>query len=495
LLCASAATEAKQAMTEETRSSGETDNTAPKPSRQNQDLLSLAWRFFAAPQTLICLLGLVALALMLGTLLPQIPPEAMDDPQTWLAMQPGTWSQIGGLTRTLGLHDLYRSPGLRLLLALTGLTLSVWLVDSAGLAWRASGPHSTQRATWLPAAYGYWGGNALELRADLPQSLEDTGSQAREHLAEQGFHSSRVAEQPALNLVVHKRALALWAWPLFYGAVLLVLAGLTLGAIWGWRTQDWQLWPGDSHAVGHGTSYELRLDAFDFLQDEDGRLLDYRSHVTWLEEGASVGGGAVLSGRPATSKGLVARAMGYTPVVRLHGRDSSGRAVMLQVNGEEPDSSGETTLTFPTPSTQQFVLVGDDERLVALSFQPLSAEGKPSLHVDFLGEDGAERQPLAVLHESGIVEIGDTRLEVMLAYRPILRVERRPGLSLVVGGAALAVLALAVAWLASPRLLWIALGPNEDGGTRLHVRALPSARGSRWPQQLISHLQEAFDDA
>jgi hypothetical protein len=485
--------EANQAMAEETPSGG-THSTTSSPSKQGLDLLSPVWRFFAAPQVLVTLLGLVALTLLLGTLIPQIPPEAMDDPETWLAMQSGSWSRISGFVQTLGFHDLLHSPGFRLLLALAGLTLFVWLADSAALAWRATGWNPRQRPSWSPEAFGYWGRNALELSADSPGILNSTESQTWESLVEQGFRVSRVSDQPLPNLVAHKRAPALWAFPVFHGALLAALAGLTVGAIWGWRTQDWQLLPGDNQAVGHGTPYVLRLDAFDLQLDETGRLLDYRSHITWLEDGAEIGKGVAISHRPLMFRGLTVRQPGYAPVVKLRGRDSAGRPVALQLGGEEPDSSADLTVTFPTPSTQQLILVDDDEQFVVLSFQPLSAEGKPSLHLDLLGEDGTERQPLTILHESGSVEIGDMRLELELAYRPILRVERRPGPSLVVGGAALAVLALAVAWLASPQLVWIALGDREEGGTRVHVMALPPERGSRWPRRLTSYLQRAFDN-
>jgi hypothetical protein len=166
---------------------------------------------------------------------------------------------------------------------------------------------------------------------------------------------------------------------------------------------------------------------------------------------------------------------------------------VLQIGGEDPEDSGEIAITFPRPSNQRLVLIPDYERFLVLSFEPLSAEGKPSLFVDLLGDNGVQRQRLAVLRESGTLEIGDIRLETELAYRPILRVERRPGLSLLVGGAALAAMALAVAWLAPPQLLWIALAACEEKGTRVHVLALPAARGSRWPRRLMSDLQGAFD--
>src|SRR5690606_26192083 len=100
---------------------------------------SVLWRVLSAPQTLLVLMGLLALTLALGTWIPQIPPEESSDPQAWLAAQPGLFGQASSLVRTLGLYGLYRTFWFRLLLVLSGLALFVRAVDAAGLALQATG--------------------------------------------------------------------------------------------------------------------------------------------------------------------------------------------------------------------------------------------------------------------------------------------------------------------------------------------------------------------
>jgi len=132
--------------------------------------LSILWRFFAAPQTLLVLFGLLALILALGTLIPQIPAQASNDPQAWLSVQPGWLGQGNGLVRVLSLFDIFHSFGFRLLLALTALCLFVRTVEGVELAWRAMG-----RSPWMMSAFGFWGRRPpqIQVSSDLsPDEIE-----------------------------------------------------------------------------------------------------------------------------------------------------------------------------------------------------------------------------------------------------------------------------------------------------------------------------------
>lgn len=463
-------------------------------SRRSLDLLSLLWRVFAAPEALLLMLGLAAMALMLATLIPQIPPQAMDDPEAWLAVQSGFLARNSDLVRTLGLVDVFHSFWFRLLLAVTGLTLFVWLVESAGLAWSATARLVGGRGHWSPSAFAHWGKDALQHYASSARSVPETLIQARESLSEQGYKCYDVLELPAPNMVASRRALCLWAEPMVYGGILTALFGMIIAGSWGWGTQDRQLAPGESLAVGHDTRYRIRLDAFDLRQDQDGQLLDCRSEITWLEDGVEVGRAEAGIGRPAAFRGIVARQVGYVPVVSMRGLDSTGRPLALKVGGEELSIKENVEITFPTPTAQQLIVIAGHELYLALSLESLSTQSTPALHLAVLGDDATEPQSLAVLRRSGTVEVEGLQLELDVDYRPLLRVDYRPGMGLVLAGLAVAVIGLAAGWLLSPRLLWIALGTDKQGRTLVQVLTLPAARGGRWPERLTSRLQETLAD-
>jgi hypothetical protein len=450
--------------------------------------LSLAWRLFAAPETLIVLLGVLALVLLLGASIPQIPDLGVDDPQAWLAVQPGPWGQSGGLLYALGFFDIHNAFWFHLLLALTGLTLFVWFVESVDLAWRATG-----REGWTPIAFVSWGRHAPKLHVSTRHSVEETLARIHDFLNQNGYSWSNVPGLPAPNLVAGRRKLLLWLAPVLFGTLLVVLVSLAIGGIRDWRSQDWQPAPGESRTVGHDKAYAVRLDAFEMEQDEEGRLRAYQSEISWLEDGTVVSSSIVGVGRPAALQGVTVRQIGYVPAVTIRGRDGFGQPLAFQT-GEEQGTSTEVEMSFPASSTQQVLLVSGHDLILAFAFEPLCAEGKPALHVARLDGAGNGQQALAVLYESGSLAVDALHVEVALDYRPILRADHRPAFQVVVGGMILAVIALAVGWLVPPRLVWIALGGSGEDRTLVRILALPGAKGSRWLPVLADDIREAVAD-
>jgi cytochrome c biogenesis protein ResB len=463
------------------------------------------WRAFAAPQTLVALLGLDALAILLGTIIPQIPPQAVNDPQAWLAVQAGVYGQAKDLLYALGLFSVYHTFWFHLLLALTGLVLFVWCVEAVSLAWRA-----TVRQQWEFSDYSSWWRHAPRLRLSPSRPLRATVAQLHSYLGQQGY---QVVEVPGLSnahLVAARRALSLWAEAVVYAALVALLVGTGIVSNAGWQTQEWQPVPGESRPIGHGTAYAVRLDGFSLQLDENGRLRDYYSEITWLEDGAAVGEGVAGGGapggmgQPAVRRGIAVRQVGYAPVVRIQGHDATGRPLIFQSDAEELNMSGQVEVTFPTPESQQLILVLGHDRFLALSFEPICTKDKPSLHIALVQagsiDDGnpqhgtAEQQTEVTLHESGLIELENLQVEVELEYRPILRADYRPGMNLIVVGVLLAIVALAVGWIVPSRLLWIAVGTDQGGSTLVQILPLPRTRGSRWPQRLTTRLREMLAD-
>jgi hypothetical protein len=285
---------------------------------------------------------------------------------------------------------------------------------------------------------------------------------------------------------------ALWAEPAVYGALLVVLVGLAIDSNWGWQGIDWRPAPGETWSVEQDTGLAVRLEAFELELDGAGRLRDYHSEITWLDDGVEVGRESIGVGKPSATQGVAVRQVGYVPVVKMRGWTATGRPLAFQVGAEEISTSGQVEVAFPSPDSQQLLLVLGHDLFLALTFEPLCAEGKPALYVAVLDDGGSEQRPVATLHDSATIDVDGLQVEVDVGYLPILRANHRPGMGLVVAGMVLAVLALALAWLVAPRLLWIAAGPGDEASTLVQVLALPGARGSRWPSQLAGRLREVL---
>jgi hypothetical protein len=454
----------------------------------HREPLSVLWRFCAASRTLMGLLGLLALALLLATLIPQIPAHQAGDPQAWLATQSGFGGWENGLIRALGLYNVYRVWWFHLLLALTGLVLFIWIVESAELAWRAA------RARWPVSSFVSWGSNAPQICLPSTLALDNARARLADFMTQRGYRWTDVPLPTAPNLVASHRAILLWAQPVAYGALVVALAGLGVMGNWGWQNEDWQPIPGESQSLGHGSPYAVRLDAFELLLEGDEHLCDFASEISWLEDRVVLGQDTVSIGHPARLQGIAVRQVGYGPVARVYGQDENGHSLTFQTMGEELSVPGTTEVVFATAGARHFVLIPSHNLVLALTFELVSAEAKPLLHVSLLPDGGGEQQYLGSLYASGVMAVDGLQVNIELDYRPILRVDYRPGMVVVIGGSVLALVALALMWVVPPHLLWIAVLSDTDDSTLVQILALPGARGDQWLSRLASQLQEVLAD-
>lgn len=451
--------------------------------------LSVLWRILAAPQTLLVLAGLLALVLAMASLIPQIPAQAMNDPHAWLATQPGPLGRRGGIIGSLGLYNLYHGLGFRLLLTLTALVLFVRLVDAAELAWRAQGRGAGSTAAGLA-----WEAHAPRVSVPSSLPLDELRGRISGFLDRHGYRYTELAgEQPARWLASRWPGL-LWIWPLGYAALLLAAAGLAISSYWGWQDEVWRPLPGETHLVGHGTAYALRLDSFEMRTDQQGRLKDYASQVTWLE-GTAVAAERVVSARqPASFDALTLRQLGYLPIVEIHAWDGAGNPLALEAGGEAQPGTAQVEIRFLEADEQPLILIPEQERLLALVFDPMCCQGQPALHVDSVGGGDNGQQRLASLTASSEVVVRDLRLRIELSYAPMLRLDRRPGMGLAVAGLGLAVVALLVGWIVPAQVMSFAAEPREGDGAHIQIIAPPGVRVRQWLAQLALRLQGALAD-
>lgn len=464
----------------------------PPVEMSQPEPLSVLWRVLSAPQTLLVLMGLLALTLVLGTWIPQIPPEESSDPQAWLAAQPGLFGQLSSVVRTLGLYDLYRTFCFRLLLVLSGLAIFVRAVDAAELALQATGRRG--RASAMPPP---WQSSLPPRQVPAPLPLAEVRPRIEEWLAGQRYRHEEVQaspESPAVTLIASHRAPSLWLRPVGYAALLLALAGLFVAGSWGWQDESVQLLPGEVRSAGHGTSLAYRLDSFRLRMDRHGHLAGYESEITWLDGQAEIGREAAGIGRPARQSGLALHQAGFVPSVQLSGQTATGQPLRLEGSSAEMGSGDRVLVRFALPDDQPLVFVPLLDRFVALTFEPECDGGRPAVHLDLIDADGENRQRLGSLGSSGTLPLGDGQLSVELSFVPVLRLESRPALALSFAGALVALLALGLAWALPPRLAWLGLAPAGEDGSAVGVTALPGAGQREWLAGLAGGLEEALQD-
>jgi hypothetical protein len=312
-------------------------------------------------------------------------------------------------------------------------------------------------------------------------------------LEARGYRWVGIVLEPAQG-VAAQRVSWLWAHPLVYVGLLIALLGLVIVGNWGWRDKDWSPAPGESRQVGHGLPYEIQLNAFRLDSIEDGRAQGLESKIGW-SYGPDMGHEDTLGvGRPASFRGVNVRQVGYVPAVKIRAWDQDEGLLALQVAGASAVIPGEVEVVFSNLDAQPLVFIPDQDRFLALSFVPKCADGTALLNVAALDNGGAQRNGIGALHESGSLSGEGLRLEVVLDYRPVLRLDRRPAIFLVVGGMILALAALAVAWLGSTRVLLCVIQVDEQGTSRIDLYAAAEVIRRPWFPRLAEHLKGALAD-
>jgi len=327
---------------------------------------------------------------------------------------------------------------------------------------------------------------------ETPLGLDEVQAQLATLFTQTGFRWIEVSTPRVERFVVIRRGMVLWARPLGYAALLLALVALAIVGIWGWQSGDWQPVPGESRAIAQGTPYVVRLDAFDLQFDDAEQLQNYSSQITWLEGETEVQQDAVDVDRASTHRGATVRQVGFVPVVRLRGWDREGRLLTLDTPEDALSLMGEVEIRFASPEARPLVFVPGHDVFLALTFEPVCAQGKPALYVEPVQAESSEPEERRVLYDSGSIMVDSLRFEVELFYAPVLRADFRPGMSLVVGSLVLFMISLIALWLAPPWLAWISAGPGEEENTRLRIQVLPGAGSDRQLRDLTHRLEEVL---
>ncbi len=463
---------------------GQMSGETPASPNVRFDLVSRVWRALVAPHTLIGLMGVLALILGLSALIPQIPPQTMDDPRKWLAAQPDILNQTSGLVRALGLFRIYHSLWFHLILALIGLTLFVQGIEAAELAWRFTGRTQSNSPTGF-----WWEKPRSALRFSSALGCDEVVGKLYGLLSQYGYRWTQRAAPPALDLLATRRRHMLWTRPVAHGALLLTLIGLFITETWGWHSGEWLAAPGDRLTIGHGTPYSVQLDTF-ARPTATAPWCDSQSIISWREGETVTGQSTIGMGQPATWRGITVRQLGQLPVVRLRGLDPTGNPLAFQVGGTDQAADHEAEIAFSLNENQQVAYLPSDNLLLSFVYSP-DPGGRLALYVSHPDQPDSQPRFVTVLQQDSRVAVDDLQLEVGMSYRPVLRVDSLPGMELAIGGAIVAVLALALGWIAPAQILWSSVVANPDGSTTVQIFTLPGASGSRWLLPITRQFQEA----
>jgi len=270
-------------------------------------ILQRACRFLGRMDVAAGLLFVVLLLAVLGSCFPQLSPLVAADPERSARWEEAVRGRYGGLADALvavGAFRCFRSPVFLVPLALLVVATLMCTLDRWRGLWRRAfrQPVRCSQAVFDDAPH------TARLGA-LP--AVDLVGVVRERLEQRGFRVRTTevvtTEEPALSeaegrftyLRGDRHRLAVLATLVTHLAVWLLLAGVALSGLVGWR-EEVTVGPDQTAQVGHGSGLALRNAGFTVARYPDGSVADYEALVTVFAGDQQVAHGTIRVGVPLT---------------------------------------------------------------------------------------------------------------------------------------------------------------------------------------------------
>lgn len=249
-----------------------------------KDAFRKVYRFFHNKFVGLALILAMAILSLLGTLIAQAPAGVLDDPasaQQWLdSVRPrfGGWT---GVLHFLGFFNLYKSIPFLTVVALLALSIIACTTHRVPLLWkRATRPQ-------LHVTDGFFVHARYRADRTLPVAPERVEAVARRALKGRRFRVLDDERGPGINLYADRYRWGPFGTAIAHASFVIILMGFVVSAFWGLDTHL-NIPVGTTAAVGNGTPYEVEAVSFQDEYNEDGRPIDYVSHLVIHEGGQPV---------------------------------------------------------------------------------------------------------------------------------------------------------------------------------------------------------------
>jgi hypothetical protein len=364
-------------------------------SRRIGSILDNVWYATTATETLMVLLALLAVTLGIAGIFPQQPLGLeRAAAERWLASSIVNYQGVGQLLGQVGVFTVFGSPWLRLLLAALAFSLALRLAIQAGILARLV--RSRQDRSTPPASG----------REETETANDKTG--------------------PAVSAVVGPL--------LAYAGALILLAGLFLNSVTGWRATEIALAPGGSSALGRTGAPRLSLEELSGSESNPVARIGLSSE----EDDTPTGAGLVAAAQPIYRERLWIALRSAGPALKATARDSHGKPLLLQ--SLEPNNAGglgqgevseEVHLLFQqTQAEQEFALPSADLSILVVNYPSLPEQGidVPVFLVDaYQGDEQAPTLSDLVI-DSAVLALKGVTLELRRDRYAIIEAAYLPGL-------------------------------------------------------------------
>ncbi len=312
---------------------------------QRSDFIETVWALCCSVRFAVLLNVALALAAMLGTLIPQMPPGIQNFDQElkiFLDNAQSRYGDLSGLLHWAGFYDLYYSLWFRLLVVTVVFSIIMCTLNR----WQ---PIMRQiRTPNLRFSDNFISGlsEKAEFR-NVPVDLSTAERALRGALRKGRYRTVAQASDDGKALYVYadRDRWSKLVTFVSHGALVMLILVWAGMANFGWREQSVYFYPGDEVNVGHDTNFSVRNDKFWIEYYEDGKTIkEYKHTLAVVENGQEVLTKTIVVNDPLRYQDINFFLVSYQPVVFVKATDSTGK----ELEARKMTASGPVTATTGT---------------------------------------------------------------------------------------------------------------------------------------------------
>lgn len=294
------------------------------PPAPEDDIFERIWRFFCSMRLALILILVITAAVFVGTLIDQAP-GGMDpsDTASWLARAQVKYGAYTGLMNTLQLFIIYSSLWFKLLLAALMMNIIVCTMNRWHGVWTmVSKPRIKLNESYFRRA----GKRASYTGASV--TLADGVAKVREVLAARRYRVlSETDAAGATYLYADRNRYGKLGTFLNHLSFIVLLAGVIMGSVLGFRQQGFTVPEGSTRDVGFGTNLSVACEAFADEYYPDGPPKDYRSDLILYKNGIEVARKTIRVNEPLQYDGINFYQSFFGPAAIIQVKDKTGNQI------------------------------------------------------------------------------------------------------------------------------------------------------------------------
>lgn len=438
------------------------DDLPVAPRRRHRNPAHAVFAFFHNKTVGLGLILAMALATLVGVLNPQVSDAVLASPEEYQGFLDSVRPRYRGLTDPLsaiGAFHAFSTWWFRAIAVLLALSIAACTLHRLPRLWQlATKPH-------LHVTRSFFSHARLHDEVSAPTAPAATVERATAELHRRGFRVVTAPErtQGVTELYADRFRFMPFGTVLAHLAFILILVGVLVSSVTGFREDNFVAPVGMPQEIGHGTGLTLEATSFNDSYSETGRPMDYVSHVRLTRDGQLVREQDIRVNTPLRVDGISVNQASFGLAVEVTITDETGRVLTHEGVPLNPPSDEEPRYWGRVKLPDGKVLMIDaPSEAVAGQLQ----EGQMMLSLFGPDSDVADASQ-ALDPGQSVSGVGLTATFNRERQYTGLMVSRDPGAPIVWLASALLMLGTVATMFLRHHRIWLRIEPREGGATVL----------------------------